>query len=90
MSDPIEAVILEKLSERDAGKSICPSDAAKALDPEAWRRQLGRVRATAIGMARQGRLVIIKKGKPVDPDDFKGVIRLRLPLPGEGTTSPGE
>jgi hypothetical protein len=32
-----------------------------------------------VGLARQGRLVITKKGKPVNPDAFKGVIRLKLP-----------
>jgi len=32
---------------------------------------------------RQGRLMITKKGKPVDPSSFKGVIRLRLPTAEE-------
>lgn len=80
MTDPIETAIFDRLAERDPGKSICPSEVAKALQPEDWRRLMGRVRGVAIGLARQGRLVITKKGKPVDPDDFKGVIRLRLPL----------
>lgn len=79
MTDPIEAAIFEKLSARDAGKTICPSEVAKNLQPERWQRMMPRVRATAVGLAREGRLVITKKGKPVDPDHFKGVIRLRLP-----------
>jgi hypothetical protein len=37
------------------------------------------VRAVARGLARQGRLVILRHNKPADPDDFKGVYRLRLP-----------
>jgi hypothetical protein len=32
---------------------------------------------------RQGKLTITKKGKAVDPNSFKGVIRLRLPTPEE-------
>ena len=32
---------------------------------------------------RQGRLTITKKGKPVDPDNFRGVTRLRLPTEEE-------
>ncbi|MDO1558174.1 DUF3253 domain-containing protein [Brevundimonas sp. 2R-24] len=79
MTDPIESAILELLEAREPGKSICPTDAAKRLEPDNWRRMIPRVRATAVGMMRQGRLVILKKGKPVDPDAFKGVIRLRLP-----------
>ena len=82
MTDPIEASIFEKLSRRDAGKSICPSEVAKDLEPERWQRMMPRVRAIAVGLAREGRLVITKKGKPVDPDAFKGVIRLKLPEAG--------
>lgn len=82
MTDPIEAAIFEKLAAPEAGKSIDPSDVAKSLQPERWQRMLPRVRAVAVGLAREGRLVITKKGKPVDPDAFKGVIRLKLP--GEG------
>lgn len=82
MTDPIEASIFEKLSRRDAGKSICPSEVAKDVEPERWQRMMPRVRAIAVGLAREGRLVITKKGKPVDPDAFKGVIRLKLPEAG--------
>ena len=32
---------------------------------------------------RQGKLTITKKGKAVDPDDFKGVTRLRQATPEE-------
>jgi hypothetical protein len=32
---------------------------------------------------RQGRLTITKKGKAVDPNAFRGVIRLRLPTETE-------
>ena len=36
---------------------------------------------------RQGRLTITKKGKAVDPNAFKGVIRLRLPTEAETATA---
>jgi hypothetical protein len=32
-----------------------------------------------VRLAQQGQLVILRKGKPVDPADFKGVYRLGLP-----------
>lgn len=79
MSGSVEDAIFGLLAEREPGKSICPSEAARALDPEGWRRVMPQVRAAAVGLARQGRLVITRKGKPVDPNAFKGVIRLRLP-----------
>ncbi|MFN3352715.1 MAG: DUF3253 domain-containing protein, partial [Brevundimonas sp.] len=66
MSDPIEDEIFNQLARRDPGKSICPSEVAKVIAPDRWQREMGRVRAVATGLARQGRLVITKKGKPVD------------------------
>jgi hypothetical protein len=87
MSDPIEAAIFETLAKADpksvGGKSVEPSDVAKALQPEQWQRMLPRVRATALGLMRQGRLTITKKGKVVDPTNFRGVTRLRLPTEAE-------
>jgi hypothetical protein len=38
-----------------------------------------RARRAAVGLALGGRLVIYRKGRPVDPNDFKGVYRLGLP-----------
>ena len=58
--------------------SITPEDVARAVDPEHWHRHLGEVRAAAVRLAKDGRIVILRKGKPVDPDALKGVIRLRI------------
>jgi hypothetical protein len=79
MSADLEAVIFDLLSRLAPGKSLSPEDVARAADPEGWRRLLGQVRATSVGLARQGRLVITRHGKPADPEQFKGVYRLRLP-----------
>ena len=80
MADPIEDKIFELLGAKAAaGKSIAPEDVARAVDPEGWRRLLSRVKGVARGLARDGRLVILRHNKPADPDDFKGVWRMRLP-----------
>jgi hypothetical protein len=78
-SRSIEDAIFALLAEREPGKTISPEEAARAVDNEGWRRLLPQVRATAIGLARQGRLVVTRKGRPADPDALKGVYRLRLP-----------
>ena len=84
MSVEIESTIFDLLNAKVApGKSISPEEAARAADPDGWRASLGHVRAVARGLARQGRLVILRHNKPADPDDFKGVYRLRLPQPGD-------
>jgi hypothetical protein len=83
MSDraAIAAAILRQAAGRGAEKSICPSEVARALAPEedAWRRLMGPVRAAAIALAREGRIEVLRKGKPVDPgQEVRGVIRLRI------------
>jgi hypothetical protein len=86
MTDPIEAAIFEKLAESDPkgqGKSIEPAEVAKAMQPEQWQRMLPKVKNVALGLMRQGKLTITKKGKPIDPAQMKGVIRLRLPTEAE-------
>ena len=83
--DTLIQVILSLCAAAGAGKSIDPVEAARFYarqrgeDDLAWRGHLSKVRACAVGLARQGRLVIYRKGKPVDPDDFRGVWRLGLP-----------
>lgn len=83
MADPIEMAIFALLTPLAAGKSISPEEAARAADPEGWHRWLSRVRTVSVGLAREGRLVITRHGKPADPNQFKGVYRLRLPVSGE-------
>ena len=81
----IEDVIRDLCADVGPTKSICPTDAAKAFAAErgeddlAWRTWLSKIRSGAVGMARKGELVIYRKGKPADPDDFRGVYRLGLP-----------
>jgi hypothetical protein len=80
---PIEETILALLADAAPGKSIDPMHVARAIQPERWQRALGQVRSTAIGMARQGTVVILRHNKPADPSTFKGVYRIRLPLPDD-------
>jgi hypothetical protein len=76
---PIEDAILALLAQTAPGKSLDPAGVAKTLDPEGWRRLLPQVRSTAVGLARQGKVVILRHNKPADPDSFKGVWRMRAP-----------
>lgn len=80
MTSPIEETIFAQLALVGEGKSIDPAAVAKALEPEGWRRLLGQVRSTSVGLARQGKLVITRHGKQADPEAFKGVYRLRMIL----------
>ncbi len=78
----VEATILALLAERAPGRTICPSDAARAL-AEDWRPLMPEVRAAAYAMADAGRLEVTQSGRVVDGRSARGAIRLRLPS-GEG------
>lgn len=83
MSETIEDLVLRLATERGAGKTICPTEAAKAAaeqrGEEDWNKRLPGVRAAAVRLAKRRGVAIYRKGKPVDPDDFKGVYRIGLP-----------
>jgi len=76
----IEAItdaMLRLAAEQGPEKSLCPTDVARAVSTENWRPLLGAVRKVAADLARQGKIEILRKGKPINPDDMRGVIRLR-------------
>ncbi|MDI4666988.1 DUF3253 domain-containing protein [Xanthobacter autotrophicus] len=76
----IEAALLRLTAECGAGKSVSPMDVAQALMPqEEWQRALPLVRRVAVRMTQEGRALIYRKGKPVDPADLRGVYRIGAP-----------
>jgi hypothetical protein len=74
----IESAILELLSRRGLGKTICPSEAARVLDPSGWKELMEPTRAAARRLLDQGAIVITQRGKVIDPTQAKGAIRLKL------------
>jgi hypothetical protein len=86
MTTPIQETILSQLAGLPEGKSIDPMNVAKAVQPERWQQILGHVRTNAIELAKAGTIVILRHNKPVDPDKFRGVYRLRTRLPGDPTS----
>lgn len=81
-SSRVREAILALVNRRGAGKTICPSEAARQVSPDNWRRLMPDVRAEAIRLAASGDLAIYRKGKPVDPNSFKGVYRLGVIVGG--------
>ncbi|SDN21430.1 Protein of unknown function [Methylobacterium phyllostachyos] len=83
----IEATMLGLVAARGAQKTVCPSEVARALGgphPDGWGPLMQPVRRVAVRLAHAGRIAILRKGKPVDPDDFRGIYRLALPSVGSG------
>jgi hypothetical protein len=88
-TERIEQAIMELCLERGQGKTICPSEAARRVAGEGgdWHGLMGTVRQAAARLAGEGRISIYRKGRPIAPDEMRGVIRLGLPgktLPGSG------
>lgn len=75
--DPVESAILAVLARRAPPASACPSEVARAMDPERWRERMPAVRDAARRLVRAGRVEILQRGRVVDPDEARGPIRLR-------------
>jgi hypothetical protein len=86
MSSPIQDIILSQLAALPEGKSIDPMNVAKTMQPERWQQILGHVRTNAIELARDGKVVILRHNKPVNPEKFRGVYRIRLRMEGDPTS----
>ncbi|TFV52020.1 DUF3253 domain-containing protein [Blastococcus sp. TF02A_35] len=75
----LERAIGELLDRRSADSSICPSEAARAVDPEAWRDLMPAARAAAGRLAAAGEVEVTQGGAVVDVHGARGPVRVRRP-----------
>ena len=73
----LEAAIVDLLDERAAGASICPSEAARRIDPEGWRALMEPVREAARRLVAAGVAEVVQRGRVVDAATAHGPIRIR-------------
>lgn len=80
----LEEALGRLIDARAAGASVCPSEAARDVDPEGWRALMDDTRAAAARMAARGEVEVTQGGRAVDPASARGPIRVRRPrgLPG--------
>lgn len=69
--------ILKLLHQRQGGQTICPSEVLHA-GQKTDKVMMEHVRRSARLLAAKGLIEITQKGKIVDPQNFRGPIRLRL------------
>lgn len=74
----LEEVILELLRRRGRGKSICPSEAARAAGGEDWPGLMEPARAAARRLAARDVVAITQRGRVVDGSTARGPVRIRL------------
>lgn len=74
----LRTAILELARDRGPEKTICPSDAARAVGGEDWRELMDQARDIARELARAGDVEITQRGEVLDPDAaWRGPIRIR-------------
>ncbi len=72
------AAIRALAGHRAPEKTICPSDAARAVGGADWRSSMDLARDAARQLARDGEVTIEQRGETLDPDGpWKGPIRIR-------------
>lgn len=73
----LQDAILDLLDRRAVTSTICPSEAAKQVDPDGWRELMEPARRAARRLVADGTVEITQGGKVVDPSTAKGPIRVR-------------
>ena len=75
----LERTIGELLDQRRPEVSVCPSEAARAVDPEGWRELMPAARAAAGRLAAAGAVQVTQQGEVVDVATARGPVRIRRP-----------
>jgi Protein of unknown function (DUF3253) len=75
----LERTIGELLDQRRPEASICPSDAARAVDPDGWRALMPAARAAAGRLVAAGEVEVTQGGEVVDVAIARGPVRIRRP-----------
>jgi hypothetical protein len=74
----VEDALLDVLTQAGTG-TLSPPEIAHLMVPDGdWHALLMPIRQAAVKLALAGQLTIYRKGKPVDPNDFRGVYRIGL------------
>ena len=73
----LEESIVRLLDQRQAGATICPSEAAKFVGDDNWRELMEPARRAARRLVARGEAEITQQGRVVDPSTAKGPIRIR-------------
>ncbi|WP_063776622.1 DUF3253 domain-containing protein [Microvirga massiliensis] len=89
VQEQLRVTVLRLVAERGAGRTVDPSEIARIVggpQPGGWGPLMQPLRRIAVELMKAGKIVILRRGKPVDPGSFKGVYRLSLPSDGPGNS----
>lgn len=72
--------------ERGPNRNVDPMEVAVAIaghDEKIWRRLMKPIKEEARRLAAAGEIVVLRKGKPADPETLRGLWRFRVLAEGE-------
>jgi Protein of unknown function (DUF3253) len=75
----LEAAIGALLDQRRPEATICPSEAARLVDPDGWRELMPAARAAAGRLVESGAAEVTQGGQVVDVATARGPVRIRRP-----------
>jgi hypothetical protein len=74
----LEAVVMTLSRHRSPDRTICPSDAARAVGREGWRALLDPVRDVVRNLGQRGEVEVLQKRQVISLDQpWRGPIRVR-------------
>jgi hypothetical protein len=73
----LERAIEVLLDQRRPEATVCPSEAARAVDPEGWRELMPAARAAAGRLVAAGTAEVTQGGVVVDVATARGPVRVR-------------
>ncbi|MBL4691971.1 MAG: DUF3253 domain-containing protein [Magnetovibrio sp.] len=91
--DPIATAIIGMLSDdalltfKEMAMTIFETRRRPKDRADGWRKYMQAVKQQTLYLARLNRVEIMRKGKIADPNDFKGIVRVRLAQPKSDTVS---
>jgi hypothetical protein len=93
--DAVVETILQLCAAAWPDETVKPEEIAMTLHAVEWQALTKRIRLAVKQLAEAGLVQIMRKGKPADPDDFKGIYRVRLAdsfweAPSEELITPAE
>lgn len=82
----IRTTMLALAGERGAARAVDPMEVAVAIagrDEKIWRKLMKPIKEEAKRLAGAGEIVLLRKGRPADPESLRGLWRFRLLAAGE-------
>ena len=74
----VAETIITMATIRGTAKTICPSEVARKLWPDDWRKHMQEVREAAFVLRSTGCIRILQKGAEVSENLIKGPIKIQI------------